>query len=235
MFRTLTMYWQRRRAHKAGLRLRSLGNVARDACLEVGLPFNLGHTQVNTRAIRGVPARLGANSYIKSGELDYIQAIGKYCSMGTNVRIGIHGQNHSPYFVSTYPGFQAAYVVPEKYTVIGNDVWVGNNAVILAGVTVGHGAIIGMNAIVTRNVEPYEIVAGIPARHIRYRFDEVTRQRLIDSRWWDIRDELLKPLDFSDVGNFLEKIADIRRIHGEECEARDKFLLIRQGTISGFE
>jgi acetyltransferase-like isoleucine patch superfamily enzyme len=68
---------------------------------------------------------------------------------------------------------------------IGNDVWIGTRVIILSGVTIGDGAIIGAGAVVTHDVEPYSIVAGNPARHIRYRFPESVRQALLEIRWWD--------------------------------------------------
>lgn len=69
--------------------------------------------------------------------------------------------------------------------VIGSDVWIGTNALILSGVTIGHGAVIASGAVVTRDVEPYSIVGGNPARHLRYRFDRETIDRLLDIRWWE--------------------------------------------------
>jgi phosphonate metabolism protein (transferase hexapeptide repeat family) len=68
---------------------------------------------------------------------------------------------------------------------IGHDVWVGHGAVLMPGITVGHGAVIAAGAVVTRNVEPYEIVAGVPARHLRWRFDQDIRTRIIKLAWWD--------------------------------------------------
>ncbi len=73
--------------------------------------------------------------------------------------------------------------------VVGNDVWIGYEAVILAGVTIGDGAIIGARAVVTRDVPPYTIVGGVPAKPIRKRFDEDTIARLLELRWWDWPEE----------------------------------------------
>jgi tetrahydrodipicolinate N-succinyltransferase len=86
-------------------------------------------------------------------------------------------------------------------------VWLCENCTILSGVTIGHGAVVANGAIVTKNVEPYAVVGGNPAKHIRWRFDEKTREALLKSAWWDWpQDEILKiaPLICSDnITNFL--------------------------------
>lgn len=76
--------------------------------------------------------------------------------------------------------------------VIGNDVWIGYEAVILSGVTIGDGAIIGSRAVVTRDVPPYTIVGGVPARTIRRRFDEQTIEKLLELKWWHWPEERIK-------------------------------------------
>lgn len=68
---------------------------------------------------------------------------------------------------------------------IGSDVWIGRDALVLPGVTIGHGATVGAGAVVTNDVEPYEVVGGVPAEHISWRFEEETRERLLDTRWWE--------------------------------------------------
>ncbi|WP_425511191.1 CatB-related O-acetyltransferase [sulfur-oxidizing endosymbiont of Gigantopelta aegis] len=75
---------------------------------------------------------------------------------------------------------------------MGNDVWICGNAIILSGVTIGDGAVIGNSAVVTRNVKPYSIVAGNPAKHIKYRFDSETISELLNIRWWNWPEEKIK-------------------------------------------
>lgn len=119
--------------------------------------------------------------------------IGPFCSLGSRITIG--GVAHPSHFVSTSPVFlshkdsvKAKFArhdyLPSIPTTLGADVWVGDGAFIKAGVNVGHGAIIGMGAVVTRDVPPYAVVAGNPARLIRYRFDEDVVQGLLHSAWW---------------------------------------------------
>jgi len=121
--------------------------------------------------------------------------IGKFCQIAAGVEFVMNGANHQMNAVSTFPFYTlegwnmeppAMTDLPIKGdTVIGNDVWIGQNAVILPGVHVGDGAIIGANSVVGSNVEPYTIVAGNPAREIRKRFDDEMIQLLLDFRWWD--------------------------------------------------
>ena len=100
---------------------------------------------------------------------------------------------------------------------IGNDVWIGRNAIIMDGVTVGTGAIVGAAAVVTKDVPPYAIVAGVPARIIRYRFDEGTVKRLLANRWWDYPEEFIATrLKFDDVEQCLDVLERNRHLVGKE-------------------
>ncbi len=141
--------------------------------------------------------------------------IGGFCSIADDVYIG--GSGHPIHFVSTSPVFLShTDSVKTKFarheysnlprTIIGHDVWIGHGAKIKAGVTVGHGAIVGMGSIVTKDVPPYAIVAGNPARLIRLRFDEKTVASLMVSKWWDRDDRELKKIgqNFHDPSRFLE-------------------------------
>lgn len=118
--------------------------------------------------------------------------IGAYCSISSEVQIFL-GKNHRLDWVSSYP-FPAFFVEAQhipKFGVsrgdvtIGSDVWLCANCMVLSGVTVGHGAVIGAGAVVTRDVQPYSVVAGNPAKHVRWRFDEKIRQKLLAAAWWD--------------------------------------------------
>lgn len=150
--------------------------------------------------------------------------IGKYCSIACGAKFLLNSANHTLRSLSTYPFpiFYEAWGTPVSEvssawdnrgdTVIGNDVWIGYEAVILSGVHIGDGAIIGARAVVTRDVEPYTIMGGVPARPIRKRYDEETIQRLLALRWWDFPPEQMrKCLDALEQGDLqaLEQMAGV--------------------------
>lgn len=121
--------------------------------------------------------------------------IGKFCQIAAGVEFVMNGANHRMNTVTTFPfNIFADWEEPAPSlselplkgdTVVGNDVWIGQNATILPGVHIGDGAIIGLNSTVASDVEPYTIVAGNPARQIRRRFDEELTALLLELRWWD--------------------------------------------------
>lgn len=118
-------------------------------------------------------------------------SIGSYCAIGKDVKLIL--SNHSV----DYPSMQYSFYknnfkkAPFKKEIgivsinIGSDVWIGDNVIILPNVSVGHGAVIGAGSIISKNVEPYNIVAGIPARKIKSRFDSKTIERLLELKWWE--------------------------------------------------
>ncbi|XHH07501.1 MAG: CatB-related O-acetyltransferase [Candidatus Bathyarchaeia archaeon] len=116
--------------------------------------------------------------------------IGSFCSISSGVNILLGGE-HTVNWITTYPFSEVfpEYERQKKVTkgdvIIGNDVWIGMNVIILSGVRIGDGAIIGAGAVVTRNVEPYTIVAGIPAREIKKRYDAETVEKLLKIKWWN--------------------------------------------------
>lgn len=123
--------------------------------------------------------------------------IGKFCSIACGAKFLFTSANHAMSSLSTYPfplffeewGLNRKDVTDawdrKGDIVIGNDVWIGYEAVLLSGITIGDGAIIGTRSLVTKDVPPYTIVGGIPAKPIRKRFDEQTIASLIAARWWD--------------------------------------------------
>ncbi|ROL75726.1 type B chloramphenicol O-acetyltransferase [Pseudomonas protegens] len=129
--------------------------------------------------------------------------IGSFCSIGSGAAFMMAGnQGHRNEWVSTFPfywmseepafaGAQNGYEAAGD-TVIGNDVWMGSEAIVMPGVRIGDGAVIGTRALVTRDVEPYAIVGGNPAKTIRKRFDERSIEQLLEMQWWNWSDDQLK-------------------------------------------
>ncbi len=120
--------------------------------------------------------------------------IGKFCSIASDVKFIMNGGNHRTDWLTNYPfpifggGWEIA--MPDSWpnkgdTIVGNDVWIGYNATIMPGIHIGDGAIIGAQSVVTRNIEPYTIVGGNPAKEIRKLFDNSIIQELLEIRWWD--------------------------------------------------
>ena len=150
------------------------------------------------------------------GEEGATVRIGRFCSFASGVMILVGGE-HRLDWVSTYPFnilFERAKSLPlpartKGNVVIGHDVWFGTDALILSGVTIGNGAVIGARSVVTKDVAPYSIVAGVPARHLRSRFDAATIEALQKIAWWDWPlpkiEEALPLLMSSDLKAFIER------------------------------
>ncbi len=124
-------------------------------------------------------------------------SIGNFCSISRDV-VFLSDASHHTELATTFPleGLCAANDVPQRPSkgpiVVGHDVWIGHSVIILSGVTIGNGAVVGAGSVVTKNVEPYCIVAGNPARYIRRRFDEMSSQALESIAWWHWSDEKMK-------------------------------------------
>lgn len=130
--------------------------------------------------------------------------IGKFCSIACGAKFIFTSANHSLKSLSTYPfpiffqewGLDVSDITDawdnKGDIIVGNDVWIGYEAVILSGVTIGDGAIVGSRAVVTKDIPPYTIVGGVPAKPIRKRFDDVTIARLLELKWWDWSEERIK-------------------------------------------
>ena len=146
--------------------------------------------------------------------------IGKYTSIADYVQLGL--SQHPVNFLSTHPfqyvefsllysgGKDGILITPASRVInisktsmlpvrVGNDVWIGYGAMVMDGVSIGDGAIIGAGAVVTKDVPPYAVAAGVPAKVIKYRFDENTIRELLEIKWWDYPEEIITNLPFDNV------------------------------------
>jgi acetyltransferase-like isoleucine patch superfamily enzyme len=171
-----------------------------------------------------INSKIGKGSYIgEDGRFSNV-IIGRYCSIGNQVTV-VTSTHPSNTFVSTHPAFFSiakqggyTYVHSQKFkehkycdvkkqisVIIGNDVWIGNGVMIMGGVNIGDGAIIGSRALVTKDVLPFSIVGGVPAKEIGKRFEEDKVQSLLKIKWWEKDDNWVKSnIDlFTDIDSFL--------------------------------
>lgn len=151
-------------------------------------------------------------SWNKNGNL----AIGNFCSFAENTTIFLGGE-HNTRYITTYPighflggAPSDAHEVTKGDVIIGNDVWVGSNAVILSGVRIGDGAVIGANSVVARDVPAFSIVAGNPAKVIRSRFEAKEIEILMDVRWWDWPDEKVRMMAGTLLGDDFTALRGLR-------------------------
>lgn len=168
----------------------------------------------------------GRHSY---GELDVrtwdrtnaVVVGGNFCSIGPNVRVFIDG-NHRIDTFSTFP----FHIFPQTQNrdtwkpwgketpTIGNDVWIGADVLILSGASIGDGAVVAARSVVTKPVPPYAVVAGNPARVVKYRFDPETIRDLLELKWWDLPDDVILrevvPLG-TDMSAVVKKLRELRR------------------------
>lgn len=153
------------------------------------------HNRVYERSIL-IDTTLGSYTYIGSNSIVQHANIGKFCSIGADVKIGVgihptqYRSTHPGFYAkdSSYYGFEPEFTLNEpeyKKITIGNDVWIGTNAIILDGVNIADGAIIAAGAVVTKDVPPYGIVGGIPAKIIKYRFSAERICALLKEQWWN--------------------------------------------------
>lgn len=150
--------------------------------------------------------------FINSGSIIYSNTrFGKFCTIARNCEIGVAG--HPTDWLSSH-SFQYKYFTDCKFepnltTNIGNDVWIGSKVIVKSGVTIADGAIVAAGSVVVKDIPPYAIVGGTPAKVIKYRFSSHIIQRLLKVKWWDIPISKLSEVRFDDIEDALSKIEEL--------------------------
>lgn len=159
---------------------------------------------------------IGAYTDIVSGtELQHVASIGRYCSIARDVTIGQNRKSHPLDWLSTHSALAGlrenqrggtTVHEPVRQTFIGHDVWIGMDVLILEGITIGTGAVIGAQSLITKDVPPYAIVVGSPAKVQRYRFEPHIIEGLLASQWWNLTPHQLAELPLEDPPALLEAL-----------------------------
>ncbi|MFK2294570.1 CatB-related O-acetyltransferase [Bacteroides fragilis] len=175
------------------------------------------------RGVKAKDAKIGAHSYIAANTDIENAVIGKYCSIADHCRVGMSGHSlsclsTSPIFTQTVNALREQWIEKdvfehkdeEETTILGNDVWVGSHVLINGGVKIGDGACIASGAVVVKDVPPYTIVGGVPAKVIRSRFPEDVIEKLEEIKWWNLPEDILK----KKIGLFQKELLTVDELDG---------------------
>lgn len=175
----------------------------------------LGKYNVLFKNVCMINSVIGDHTFVQKDSVIANSNIGKFCSIAPSVVIG--PGIHPTHFISSHPSFYSSSqplaktfcdddkFTPFKKVSIGSDVWLGQSCIVLDGVTIGTGAVVAAGAVVTKDIPPYAIVAGVPQVLLKYRFNEGIRNNLLESKWWERDEEWLSKhwISFRDPPSFI--------------------------------
>ncbi|RMH51324.1 MAG: antibiotic acetyltransferase [Zetaproteobacteria bacterium] len=205
-----------------------LGPMSKVIDSDVEPPININAAAVATRCTLRKYFNIGLYSFVAD------TSVGRYCTFSSRCSIGafhhptdwlsIHEFQYrdtsEDWGETIHPTHTNLLRTPGPHTTIGNDVWIGDNAVVLRGVTIGDGAIVGAASVVTRDVPPYAIVVGNPARVLRMRFPPEIVERLLELQWWRLDIGEMRGIDFGDVEQAIARLQQI--MASREAAASDR-------------
>lgn len=199
-----------------------------------------------SRHPQGTLMSLGAFSYVSGASRDTLKMrVGRYCSIarGVNVVSGnhpIHAVSTNPFFYGHYHSKHAPDVVNRLeqpnfsrdlgHVTVGNDVWIGGYCVLKGGINIGTGSVIAAGSVVVKDVPPYTIMGGNPAKPIRPRFDDETTRMLLASEWWNVDPTCLRDLPMFDIPAFCRGLQELRDL-GKVTAFNPPILTLKEGEI----
>lgn len=232
--------------YKVGVRTTSGANFSRKAKFIFEPPLTLANTIFHTGT------NIGAYTYMRGGDIYSLKKIGRFCSLAPGFNIG--ASNHPTNFLSTHPfqygasGFSYWHkfrdfdhngltMPPEavkEAPIIGNDVWLGGGVTICKGVSIGDGAVVAAGSVVTKDVPPYAIVGGVPAKIIKFRFSDEIIRELISLKWWNFEPVSMQGIKFDQIKVAIRELNE-RKARGELIKINNKLCFTQHGEFGYIE